>query len=75
MLGHRRRRTEEQIPTEVLLARVRAARARKSVARSGSPTWATADEQEKEAIAELKRQFGVENVTPQILDWLLTHRR
>jgi hypothetical protein len=72
----RRRRAGSgaDLPTEVLVSRVRSARGRKAVARTDSEAWRVADAEEREAIAALKAQFGVQNVTQDMVEWLVERR-
>ncbi len=70
----RRSQAGSELPTDVLVSRVRAARARKSVARTDSEAWRAADAEERATIAELKRQFGVQNTSAEAIEWLLERR-
>ena len=72
----RRRRAASgaDLPTEGLVSRVRAARGRKAVARTDSEAWRAADAEERDAIAALKAQFGVQNVTQDMVEWLVERR-
>lgn len=73
-LRRRRAASGADLPTEVLVSRVRAARGRKAVARTDSEAWRAADAEERDAIESLKRQFGVQNVTPEMVEWLVERR-
>lgn len=61
--------TTVDLPGEVFIRRARSARARKKLARAGSTEWQEADQAERDAVAGLKREFGV--VDDQTVDWLV----
>ncbi len=61
--------TTIDLPGEVFIRRARSARARKKLARQGTAEWLEADHAERDAVAGLKREFGI--VDAQTVDWLL----
>jgi hypothetical protein len=61
--------TTIDLPGEVFVRRARSARARKKLARVGTQEWQEADAAEREALAGLRREFGV--VDDRTIDWLV----
>src|SRR3712207_5296249 len=51
--------TTVDLPGEVFIRRARSARARKRLARPGTAEWLEAETAERDAVAGLKREFGV----------------
>jgi len=60
------------LPGEVHIRRARAARARMQLAHPGSPVWKQAEADERQAVAALKREFGM--MDSATLDWLIEHK-
>lgn len=60
------------LPGEVYIRRARAARARMQLAHPGSAVWKQAEAEEHQAVAALKREFGVMDAST--LTWLIEHK-
>ncbi|HEX8941091.1 MAG TPA: hypothetical protein VF763_13095 [Candidatus Limnocylindrales bacterium] len=70
----RRRRSVAELSTPDLILRIRWARARKAACEPESPAWRIVDGEEGALIAALRDRFGVENLTPTMLEWLVSER-
>ncbi len=73
-IGQRRALPPTEAAVEDLVLRIRWERATKRHLEPGSAAWSIVDDRERELVAALHDRFGVENVTPGSLEWLITRR-
>lgn len=71
MMRRAHRASPPELSTPDLLLRIRWARAKKAACPVEAAAWRLLDAEEVALLAELRERFGVENLTPPTLEWLI----